>query len=396
MRRHGMVVTINGTSLFKFGSALFIGMVLVFLLTGMLTSLKPQYRPTSESIHEISSHLNGRIFLQLLSMENHYFSQTLPNESLQFEISPLFFQLTTSINPDDPRSLLGRELPGFSLFDSKILVAGEGTNYTNMPIESAPPTEVLIKEREASIENIQDENKDNDKSTPPPSLTTEGRKVVYIYHTHNTESYFPFLKTDDKSNPNTAYHSTANVTLVGKKLQDELEERGIGVHFEKQDIQSILKKKDLSYGESYDASRPVVQSALNQNRDIQYLIDIHRDSLRYDDTTVTINGKTYAKIVFIIGGNNPSVDKNTKLAKQLHQLFEKKYPGLSRGVFAKKGKGVNGVYNQDLSENSMLIEFGGVDNNMEELSRTAEAVADVFSEYYWQAEKVNASTESKE
>jgi stage II sporulation protein P len=394
MKKNGMVVTINGTSLLKMMAGLFVGMILVFLLVGMLTSLKPEYRPSSDSIHEFSSEVNGEVFLHLLSLENHYFSQSLPSHSIDFKLSSLFLKLTTSINPDDPRSLLGRELPGFSLFDSEILVAGEGTNYTNMPIESAPPTEVLLEEREASIESLQD-HEGQENVPPSPPLTTEGRKVVYIFHTHNTESYFPFLKADDTSDPNTAYHSTANVTLVGKKLKEELEDRGIGVHFETEDFQSLLKKKNLSYGASYDASRPVVQSALAKNRDLQYLIDIHRDGLRHKDTTVTINGESYAKIVFVIGGNNPKADKNTRLAKELHQLFEKKYPGLSRGVVAKKGKGVNGLYNQDLSENALLIEFGGVDNNMEELSRTAEAVADVFSEYYWQAEKVNANSIEK-
>jgi stage II sporulation protein P len=72
--------------------------------------------------------------------------------------------------------------------------------------------------------------------------------------------------------------------------------------------------------------------------------------------------------------------------------LDKKYPGLSRGIFEQKGKGVNGVYNQDLSNNAMLIEFGGVDNNLDELKNTVAAVSDVFSEYYWQAEKVNGNT----
>lgn len=394
MKRQGIVVTINGTSIIKYSFALFVSMILVFLVTGMLTSLKPEYRPSSNSIHEFSSELDGEVFLKLLSFENHYFAKALPSQSVDFKLSPLFFRLATSVNPDDPRSLLGRELPGFSLFDSKIVVAGEGTNYTNIPIESAPPTEVLLEEREASIENLQTE--EDTKKVPPPSLSTGGRKVVYIYNTHNTESYFPFLKVEDTSDPDTAFHSTANVTLVSKKLLEELEERGIGATFEKKNIQSLLNNKGWEYGQSYDASRPVVQDAVAQNRDIQYLIDIHRDALRYKTTTVTIEGKSYAKIMFVVGGNNPNVDKNTELAKELHELFQKKYPGLSRGVIAKQGKGVNGVYNQDLSENAMLIEFGGVDNNMDELSRTAEAVADVFSEYYWQAEKVNgAETEKK-
>ncbi len=69
-------------------------------------------------------------------------------------LSNLAFRLTTSINPDDPRSLLGRELPGFALFDGRIVVAGEGTDYTNLPIESAPPMEVLMAEREATQESL--------------------------------------------------------------------------------------------------------------------------------------------------------------------------------------------------------------------------------------------------
>ena len=54
------------------------------------------------------------------------------------------------------RSLLGRELPAFSLFDTEIIVAGEGTDYTNMPIESAPPLEILQAEKEAALQNTGD------------------------------------------------------------------------------------------------------------------------------------------------------------------------------------------------------------------------------------------------
>lgn len=74
----------------------------------------------------------------------------------------------------------------------------------------------------------------------------------------------------------------------------------------------------------------------------------------------------------------------------MHNLLDKKYPGLSRGVIVKREG--NGKYNQDLSQNAILIEFGGVDNTFEELYRSSDALADVFSEYYWQAEKVNQNT----
>ncbi len=53
------------------------------------------------------------------------------------------------------------------------------------------------------------------------------------------------------------------------------------------------------------------------------------------------------------------------------------------------GAGRNGVYNQDVSENALTIEMGGVDNTMEQLYNTTEVFAEVFSEYYWNAEKVS-------
>jgi stage II sporulation protein P len=282
-------------------------------------------------------------------------------------------------------------LPGFSLFDGKIIVAGEGTNYTNLPIESAPPIEVLKAEQEAALQNTDGIDSDTGNTgTAKPPLTTGDQKVVYVYATHNRESYLPYLK--GVTDPDRAYHSQINVVKIGDKLKEQLESRGIGTTVEKEDIQANLNKKGLGYGASYQESRPVVQAAMAGNSDLQYLIDIHRDSKRKDMTTKVINGKSYAKLVFVVGAEHSNYDKNLKLATELHNSLETKYPGISRGIVEKKGAGTNGKFNQDLSEKALLIEFGGVDNTFEELFRSSDALADVFSEYYWQAEKVNQNT----
>ena len=47
----------------------------------------------------------------------------------------------------------------------------------------------------------------------------------------------------------------------------------------------------------------------------------------------------------------------------------------------KEGYGVNGVYNQDLKENVILIEIGGNENNIEEVNNTLDLVAHVIGEY---------------
>lgn len=368
---------------------------MIFILSGVLTSLRPELRPSSNSLYGFADELPGDVFAHLLRMENHYFASDLSDtESSSFHLSRLSLKLATSINLEDPRSFLGRELPGFSQFDTEILVAGQGTDYTNMPSESPPPSEVMQEEKEANLAEIENQQtKKENTEQEPPKQTTGDRKVVYIYHTHNTESYLPLLKGE--TNPDMARHSKANVTLVGGMFGKALEAQGVGATVDKTDIQAKLNKKGLNYARSYDESRPVVKEALTKNKNLQYIIDIHRDSKRKKNTTTTIKGKSYARLAFVVGKKTANFEENYKLASELHKLMEKKYPGLSTGVFSKGSPGDNGVYNQDLNDRALLLEFGGVDNNLEELQHTADATADVFSELFWDAEKVNADSGDK-
>ena len=227
--------------------------------------------------------------------------------------------------------------------------------------------------------------------TKTPSNTTGDRDVVYVYFSHNRESFLPYLQ--GVTNPNHAYHSQVNVTNIGDKLKEELEKVGIGTVVDKTDIEAKLKEKGLSFARSYQESRTVVEAAVTQNRDLNYLIDIHRDSRRKKDTTIEINGKTYAKLAFVIGGEHANYEKNLAFANELQKRFDSSYKGLSRGVFTKKGSGTNGKFNQDLSEKAILVEFGGVDNTFEELYNSAEILAEVISDYYWQAERVDQAEE---
>lgn len=383
-----MIIAVKGTSILKAGIGFILFLLLIFSISGLLTSLNPQYRPASNSVNSAASNITGDMLYHLMGWESHYFLAGLPEESLSPKVSAYLFKLTTNINLDDPRSLLGRELPAFSLFDTEILVAGEGTNYTNMPIESAPPMEILQAEQEAALQNLEGlESGSGSGSSETPPNTTGDRKVVYVYFTHNRESFLPYL--EGVTNPDLAFHSQLNVTRIGDKLKEELEKRGIGTVVDKTDVQANLLKKGWSYVQSYQESRAVVEAAITGNRDLTYLIDIHRDSRRKQDTTKVINGKSYAKLAFIVGGEHANYEKNLAFANQLHDLLQKKYNGLSRGTFTKAGAGTNGKFNQDLSEHAILVEFGGVDNTFEELNRSAEALADVISEFYWQAEKVN-------
>ena len=392
VKSKSLMVTIKGTHLIKGIIAFVCFLMLIFSISGVLTTLNPEYRPSSSSVKSATTNITGDMLYHLIGQENHYFLQGLPDSSQAPVLTQYLFKLSTNINLDDPRSLLGRELPAYSLFDTEISVAGEGTNYTNMPIESAPPLEILQAEKEAALQNTDEieGNGDGGQAKTPPN-TTGDRDVVYVYFSHNRESFLPYLQ--GVTNPNHAYHSQVNVTNIGDKLKEELEKVGIGTVVDKTDIEAKLKEKGLSFARSYQESRTVVEAAVTQNRDLNYLIDIHRDSRRKKDTTIEINGKTYAKLAFVIGGEHANYEKNLAFANELQKRFDSSYKGLSRGVFTKKGSGTNGKFNQDLSEKAILVEFGGVDNTFEELYNSAEILAEVISDYYWQAERVDQTEE---
>ncbi|MDV7764499.1 stage II sporulation protein P [Peribacillus sp. CSMR9] len=390
----GIITAIHGSTIIKTFLGILALLLFVFSVSGVMTSLRPEYRISSNSVHTVANQFSGKMLFAMLANENHYFFNALPEGKQESVITNQLIKVSTNISFEDPRSLLGRELPGFSIFDNEILVAGEGTNYTNMPYESSPPVDVLNEERDASLQNL-DEIEEPEKGVAnQPNQTTNGRKVVEIYHSHNRESYLPYLK--GVTNPDLAYHSKINITKLGKRMVEDLAEKGIGSSLDKTDIMGNLNNKGLNYTKSYQESRKSVQTALATNKDLEYLIDIHRDAKRKKDTTITIKGKEYAKIAFVIGGNNPNYEKNAALANKLHIALEKKYPGISRGLMKQGGTSHNGIYNQDLSGNAMLIEIGGVDNTFEEMYLTVDAFSDAFSEFYWDAKAVDKTTGESE
>ncbi|WP_246277231.1 stage II sporulation protein P [Neobacillus endophyticus] len=371
-KQPSLILHVNGALCF---------VVFVFLfIAGMTTVLSVNM--SSESVGQVldsSADLN-KLYLYFFGSENKYYIQDR-SDIKEIPITKLGFQIATNIKINDVRTLLDRELPGFSDFNTKIEVAGQGTDLTNLPIESAPPMDVLLKNRQISENAIKDNQ--NNGQTTPPAETTNGKKVVYIYHTHSWESYLPLLK--NVTNPDDAVSSNnkVNVVGVGDMLVKDLESEGIDSEHSTINAAAKLNEKGWDSNSAYKLSRGYVQEAFADNKDLTYAIDIHRDSIRGAKTTITINGKSYARLDFILGESNPHFKENLEFAKALHEALEKKYPGLSRGVLSKNKSMGNGLYNQDLSPRSILIEVGGVDNNYQELKNAMEAFAEVFSEYYW-------------
>ena len=248
--------------------------------------------------------------------------------------------------------------------------------------EFQPEMKDFFKDRELSVRNI-DAVFEDMKSPKETSAThsTFGKDVIYIYHSHSRESFLPYLKNTD--NPEDAFHSKANITYVGEMLGKALERRGVGTIVDSTDIVQVLGSRNLDYNSSYNISGELVSSARNDNSKLEIFLDIHRDSLRKNSTTMEINEEDYARLLFVVGTGHEEFERNLTFAEDLHKIFVAQYPGLSKGILQKDSSTGNGIYNQDLSPNSVIVEIGGVDNTVEELHRTTEVLADVISDYYW-------------
>ena len=342
------------------------------IITAIVSNQKPLF---FSSLFTDCDAMNTEIFKRMIGSEIHYFGQKLDNSS--DSLISNFMELATNVNVRDIRSFIYEELPGMFAFYSDIIVAGQGTDFTNLPIETPPPKENLGKDSELKegVE-IGGEKKQQEKVKQPEKNT------VFIYHSHSRESFLPHLKN---ANPNTAQHSELNVTLLGKRLGEILNSKGIGTTVDTTDVVAKLLERNMEYWQSYEITKEVVQEAMARNKEYTYFIDIHRDSGPKHLTTININGKNYGKLYFIVGTGHKNYKKNEQLAIRINQMIEEKYPGLSRGVFpSPRNSGSNGIYNQNLSPNALLIEIGGVENTLEEVYNTIDVLGEIFAEFYWQ------------
>lgn len=197
--------------------------------------------------------------------------------------------------------------------------------------------------------------------------------VVYIYNSHQLENY--------SSDNLDIYGITPNVLMASYLLKEKLNSKGISTIVEDTNMSEFLSLNGWNHAGSYKASRIFILDKKNKYSSLEYFIDIHRDSVSRSVSTVSIDGKSYARILFVVGLEHDNYASNLKTMEDINDICNDYYPGLSRGIYKKEGAGVNGIYNQDISPNSILIEVGGVDNNIDEVLNTTEAIANIL--YYY-------------
>ncbi|MBT2214357.1 stage II sporulation protein P [Virgibacillus dakarensis] len=357
--------------------------VLTFAAIVIISSLQVKVFQ-SQSLEQLTkSGTFTNIFLHMLGDQIPQFEDTFSDELSTPSLSNVAIESLTGIKIDNLATSFLQEIPGVHLAKSGRYIAGEKVNDGDMPQESPPPNfdELLAGEDPNEDEESAPDNK-NKKNPANPS--------VYIYHSHSWEGFLPLIEEDVKPSVSSSVDNDENVVLVGSMLTEQLEHYGISTFHNKVNMGQALHDKGWDSDNSYDLTREFVQTAVAQHKSMEYFIDIHRDAARKDKTTATINGKKYAKLYFVVGVEHENYENNLAFAKKINEKLEAKYPGISRGIYPKSKFEGNGVYNQDISNHSLLIEMGGVDNTKEELKNTVDAFAKVFNEIYDGAIEVNA------
>ena len=215
------------------------------------------------------------------------------------------------------------------------------------------------------------------KKTIPVIKEESKDPLIYIYNTHQTEEYETSTILD--------YSIKPTVTISNYILEEIFNKNKLYTYVEESSVKEILNKNSWSYSYSYKATRILLEQRKQEYPTLKYFIDIHRDSIPKDKTTVTINNKSYAKILFLIGLENPNYQENLIFTEKLNNKLNQKYPNLTKGIYKKGGPGVNGVYNQDFSKYLILVEMGGYQNTPIEVLNSslalAECIMEVINEY---------------
>lgn len=288
---------------------------------------------------------NNEDFIKALMVNSNYH---LKYEKSSKNLVTILTKFITNFDINDPVSVLEKNI----VFKDK--------NKTKTTVNNSD-NNLSIEELEKISLHIND----------PYSVKTDNPRI-YIYNSHQLENY---------NNKNLEiYNITPNVMMASYLLKEKLNKLEIPTIVEESNIIEFMKINNLLHKDSYKASRFYIIDAINKYKNLDLLIDLHRDDLTKEASTITIKGKKYAKVLFVVGLENPGYQKNLSLANKINNLINKKYPSLSRGVLIKKGKGIDGIYNQDLSPKMILLELGGQHNTIDEILNTIEVMSHILKE----------------
>lgn len=183
-------------------------------------------------------------------------------------------------------------------------------------------------------------------------------QAVAIYCTHSDESYEPSDGTYSETPRGSIYD-------VAEALKGNLEKLGVTVYYN--------DETHLPHDSgAYKRSRTTAENLLQNNVDA--IFDIHRDGI--DDPgqyETTIEGAEASMVRLLVGRSNQNSAENKAFAVEIKAVADEIYPELIRDIYIGKG-----TYNQDLSPNAVLLEFGTHTIDKELATRSTQYMAETI------------------
>ena len=270
------------------------------------------------------------------------------------------------LNLNNPISVLGREMSFIGLNELSVKDK-PNVDFNHFKLDDKQVARDTEKSKPSSNENLNLENKVVNLYDPKlkKALNTNKPEVL-IYHTHTTESYKPGNAIN--------FDNSQNVVAVGDALVNELQSNyGISA------INDKTVHDAEAYTQSYARSAVTLDKYLNKYKDFKLIIDLHRDSVEdKKDITMKMNGENVAKMMLVMCKKNPHFDKNMALANKIMETSDKLFPGFCKGVcYYNYG---TRYFNQDKSNNAVLIEIGADINTTDEAKASAKYLARIIAE----------------
>lgn len=275
-------------------------------------------------------------------------------KKIKFILFCLFFLISFYITGS---KILNTSLINYLIYNEEQI---SSMKYNNMLKEISKSIVNEVVKETTILDNNIIINKNNSSFV---NLIKKDDYKVYIYNTHDEEGY---------SNKGfEVYNTTPTVKLASYMLKDELKNLGINALVEERPVIKEIKKQGLPYYYSYDISNKYCKEIKEKYPSIIYFIDLHRDGIDKSLSTVTINDKAYAKMMFLLGMNHDDANKNLEVVTKLNNYLNDNYKGLMRSIYKRNDI----TYYQELSSHNFIIEIGGQDNTYQEVYNSVKALA---------------------
>jgi stage II sporulation protein P len=205
-----------------------------------------------------------------------------------------------------------------------------------------------------------------------------GDRLIAIYATHTDESYVPSDGTSSEDDG-------GGILDVADALKSA---------FEKQGVTAVIDTTSHLPHDSgaYRRSRQTAVSLMKKMPDA--LIDVHRDGIPSAEEYLTeVEGVDTTQVRLLVGRSNQNSEANKEFAKSIKAVADEQYPGLIKDIFIGKG-----TYNQDLTPNAILLEFGTHTTSKERAIKATDMIATSMTSVLYgsgAADGVGSNTGSK-